>query len=70
MGDRFTLASATEPAMRSKDPSPVLRRQILGASAQYEKSAIVLKMRAAWVGSLDLKEASVLLGFRLSELEC
>jgi hypothetical protein len=25
---------------------------------------------AAWVRSLDLKEGSVLLGFRLSELEC
>ena len=25
---------------------------------------------SAWVKSLDLKEASVLLGFRLSELEC
>jgi hypothetical protein len=25
---------------------------------------------SAWVKSLDLKEASVLVGFRLSELEC
>lgn len=47
MKDGFELRSASEPDMCSADPSRVLIRQILGAFNQYERSTIVLKLRAA-----------------------
>jgi DNA invertase Pin-like site-specific DNA recombinase len=44
-----TLVSVTEPDLGSSDPTRVMFRQILGAIHQYEKSMIVLKLRAARV---------------------
>ena len=43
----FELISATEPDLCSDDPSRVMVRQLFGIVAQYEKSNIVLKLRAA-----------------------
>jgi DNA invertase Pin-like site-specific DNA recombinase len=43
----FTVISAAEPDLCSDDPSRVLMRQLFGVIAQYEKSTIVLKLRAA-----------------------
>lgn len=43
----FTVVSAAEPDLCSDDPSRVLMRQLFGVIAQYEKSTIVLKLRAA-----------------------
>ncbi|MGH9739816.1 MAG: recombinase family protein [Candidatus Acidiferrales bacterium] len=44
---RFELLSTCEPDLGSNDPTRVLIRQILGGLAQYDKSNIVLKLRAA-----------------------
>ena len=43
----FTLISTAEPDLCSTDPSRVLMRQIFGAIAQYDKTMIVIKLRAA-----------------------
>lgn len=43
----FTLISAAEPDLMATDPTRVLMRQLLGAVSQYDKSQIVLKLRAA-----------------------
>jgi|SRR5690242_770928 len=43
----FTVVSVAEPDLCSDDPSRVLMRQLFGVIAQYEKSTIVLKLRAA-----------------------
>lgn len=43
----FALASATEPDLVKNDPSRVLIRQIFGAIAQYDRTMIVVRMRAA-----------------------
>ena len=42
----YTLISCYEPDLCSTDPSRVLMRQIFGAIAQYDKTMIVLKMKA------------------------
>lgn len=41
------LVSAKEPDLGSNDPTRVLMRQIMGAIAQYDKTMLVLKLRAA-----------------------
>jgi hypothetical protein len=50
----FEVISVTGPDMCSDDHSRVLIGQLLGAFAQYEKAAIVLKLRGAtwpvWLG--------------------
>jgi DNA invertase Pin-like site-specific DNA recombinase len=43
----FTLLSAAEPDLMATDPTRVLIRQMMGVLAQYEKSQIVIKLRAA-----------------------
>lgn len=43
----WTLVSTTEPDLCSTDPTRVMMRQILGSVAQYDKSMIVAKLRAA-----------------------
>jgi DNA invertase Pin-like site-specific DNA recombinase len=43
----FVLLSAMEPDLMATDPTRVLMRQLLGAVSQYDKSQIVLKLRAA-----------------------
>lgn len=43
----FEVISAAEPDLCSDDPSRVMVRQLFGVVAQYEKSNIVLKLRAA-----------------------
>jgi len=43
----YTVVSTMEPDLCSKDPSRVLIRQIFGALAQYDRSMIVAKTRAA-----------------------
>lgn len=43
----YTLHSSMEPDLCSNDPSRVLMRQIFGAIAQYDKTMIVIKTRAA-----------------------
>jgi DNA invertase Pin-like site-specific DNA recombinase len=43
----FTLVSVAEPDLMASDPTRVLIRQMMGAVAQYDKSQIVLKLRAA-----------------------
>ncbi len=45
----ITLVSVAEPDLGSSDPTRIMLRQILGAVHQYEKSMIVLKLRAARV---------------------
>jgi DNA invertase Pin-like site-specific DNA recombinase len=45
----LTIISVAEPDLCSDDPSRVLIRQIMGAFFQYEKTMIVLKLRAARV---------------------
>jgi DNA invertase Pin-like site-specific DNA recombinase len=45
--DGFELVSVCEPDLCSSDPSRILFRQMAGAFAQYEKSMIVLKLKAA-----------------------
>jgi DNA invertase Pin-like site-specific DNA recombinase len=46
-GRGYRLISALEPDLCSTDPSRVLMRQIFGAIAQYDKTMLVAKMRAA-----------------------
>jgi DNA invertase Pin-like site-specific DNA recombinase len=46
-GRGVALVSATEQDIIDTDPARVLFRQMMGAIAQYEKSMIVLKLRAA-----------------------
>lgn len=43
----FELISTAEPDLCSDDPTRVLMRQMMGAFAQYERSMIVAKLRAA-----------------------
>ena len=43
----FEVVSAAEPDLCSDDPTRVIMRQLFGIIAQYEKSTIVLKLRAA-----------------------
>lgn len=43
----FELISVAEPDLMADDPTRILVRQMMGAIAQYEKSMIVLKLRAA-----------------------
>lgn len=43
----FELISVAEPDLCSDDPSRKLVRQVFGAIAEYERSMIVLKLRAA-----------------------
>ena len=43
----YTLISACEPDLCSRDPSRILVRQIFGAIAQYEAAMTVLKLRGA-----------------------
>jgi DNA invertase Pin-like site-specific DNA recombinase len=43
----FELVSVAEPDLCSDDPSRKLVRQVFGAIAEYERSMIVLKLRAA-----------------------
>jgi DNA invertase Pin-like site-specific DNA recombinase len=45
----FTLISVQEPDLMSTDPTRVAFRQMMGVFAQYDKSQIVLKLRAARV---------------------
>lgn len=45
----YTLISVYEPDLCSDDPSRKLMRQIMGAFAEYEKTMIVQKLRAARV---------------------
>jgi DNA invertase Pin-like site-specific DNA recombinase len=43
----FDLISVHEPDLLQDDPTRKLMRQIMGAIAEYEKTMIVLKLRAA-----------------------
>jgi site-specific DNA recombinase len=43
----FTLVSVQEPDLMATDPSRIAFRQIMGVFAQYEKTQIVIKLRAA-----------------------
>ena len=43
----FTLISVSEPDLMASEPTRILMRQMMGAVAQYDKSQIVLKLRAA-----------------------
>ena len=43
----FILVSVMEPDLMATDATRVLMRQLLGAVAQYEKTQIVIKLRAA-----------------------
>lgn len=43
----YTIISTTEPDLCSDDPSRKLMRQIFGAISEFEKTMIVLKLRAA-----------------------
>src|SRR5205823_2275549 len=43
----FEIVSVTEPDLCATDPTRVLMRQVLGAFAQYERTMIVAKLRAA-----------------------
>jgi len=43
----ITLVSVVEPDLMATDPTRILMRQLIGAVAQYDKSQIVLKLRAA-----------------------
>lgn len=43
----ITLISVAEPDLCSEDPGRILVRQIFGAVAQYERSVLVLRMKAA-----------------------
>jgi DNA invertase Pin-like site-specific DNA recombinase len=42
----FELVSVAEPDLMATDPTRILVRQRMAAVAQYEKSQIVLKLRA------------------------
>jgi site-specific DNA recombinase len=43
----FTLVSVQEPDLMSSDPSRIAFRQMMGVFAEYDKSQIVLKLKAA-----------------------
>lgn len=43
----FTLISVAEPDLMATDPTRVAFRQMMGVFAQYDKSQIVLKLKAA-----------------------
>jgi DNA invertase Pin-like site-specific DNA recombinase len=43
----FILISVAEPDLMASDLTRILMRQMMGAVAQYDKSQIVLKLRAA-----------------------
>ena len=43
----FTLVSVQEPDLMASDPARIAFRQMMGVFAQYDKSQIVLKLRAA-----------------------
>jgi DNA invertase Pin-like site-specific DNA recombinase len=43
----FTLVSVQEPDLMSSDPSRIAFRQMMGVFAQYDKTQIVLKLKAA-----------------------
>jgi DNA invertase Pin-like site-specific DNA recombinase len=43
----FRLVSAHEPELMSDDPTRIAFRQMIGVFSQYDKSQIVLKLRAA-----------------------
>jgi DNA invertase Pin-like site-specific DNA recombinase len=43
----FALISVSEPDLMANDPTRVAFRQMMGVFAQYDKSQIVLKLRAA-----------------------
>lgn len=43
----FELVSVHEPDLMATDPTRVLLRQVLGSLAQYDKSQIVIRLRAA-----------------------
>jgi site-specific DNA recombinase len=43
----FTLVSVQEPDLMSSDPARIAFRQMMGVFAQYDKSQIVLKLKAA-----------------------
>ena len=43
----FTLVSVQEPDLMSADPTRVAFRQMMGVFAQYDKSQIVIKLKAA-----------------------
>lgn len=45
--DGFTLVSVQEPDLMSSDPARIAFRQMMGVFAQYDKSQIVLKLKAA-----------------------
>ena len=45
--NRIALISVAEPDLMATDPTRILMRQLMGAVAQYDKSQIVLKLRAA-----------------------
>jgi site-specific DNA recombinase len=45
--DGFTLVSVYEPDLMSSDPSRVAFRQMMGVFAQYDKTQIVIKLKAA-----------------------
>jgi site-specific DNA recombinase len=43
----FTLVSVQEPDLMSSDPARIAFRQMMGVFAEYDKSQIVLKLKAA-----------------------
>jgi len=43
----LTLVSVHEPDLLQDDPTRTLLRQMMGATAQYEKAMLVLKLRGA-----------------------
>jgi len=46
-GAKPRVISVAEPDLMASDTTRVLRRQLMGAVAQYDKSQIVLKLRGA-----------------------
>lgn len=47
IGARVLTADGADLTTADGDPTRILSRQVLGAVAQFEKSVIVLKLRAA-----------------------
>jgi DNA invertase Pin-like site-specific DNA recombinase len=45
--DGFEVVSVAEPDLLGTDPTRILLRQMMGAFAQYERTMIVLKLKAA-----------------------
>jgi DNA invertase Pin-like site-specific DNA recombinase len=52
-GRAVTLVSAAEPDLGDSDAARVLFRQLLGAIAQYDRTMIVLKLRAARMKAVE-----------------